>query len=87
MKKKMAILGLAGALLCSGISVFAASDQCGHPAVTLYYGEEYTYEKCQMHDKCTVRKNYLVEYATCHSCFVSFPTRKTGPMEEMHIPD
>lgn len=85
MKKKMAILGLVGALLCSGVSVFAASGTCGHPSVTLYYGEETVYFSCpENHDNCTYSEVQLVEYATCHNCFVTFATGKRSVLSKNH---
>lgn len=86
MKKKIAILGLAGALLFSGISAFAAADQCGHPAVTLYYGEETVSLPCpDRHKNCNYSEVQLVEYATCHSCFVTFATGKRWTLSSEHV--
>ncbi|MCM1120593.1 MAG: hypothetical protein NC543_14670 [bacterium] len=85
MKKRIAILGLAGALLCSGISAFAAAGQCGHPAVTLYYGEETVYPSCpDGNGNCKYSEVQLVEYATCHNCFVTFATGKRWTLSHKH---
>ena len=76
MKKKLVVLGLAGALLFSGLSVSAATSKCGHPAVSYYNGTENSVLTCLEHTNCELHITYGVEYATCHYCFETFETRR-----------
>lgn len=85
MKKKILVFGLIGAMLCSGINAFAATGTpCGHPSVTLNYGTKKTSQTCYLDAKCRVAVTYMVEYATCHSCFESFATGNTWIVDENH---
>lgn len=85
MKKKFLLLGLVGAILCSGINAFAATDTpCGHPSVTLNYGTKEVLQTCYYNSRCRLTVTYMVEYATCHSCFESFATGNTWIMNEYH---
>lgn len=85
MKKKILVLGLVGAMLCSGINAFAATDaSCGHPSVTLNYGTKEGSQTCYLDAECRVAVTYMVEYATCHSCFESFATGNTWIVNEVH---
>ena len=70
MKRKLAIFGLAGVLLFSGISVSAATNECGHPSTTTYTGTVNKYPaKCSQHTDCTVYEVYGYKAVVCHKCF------------------
>lgn len=73
MKKKLLILGLAGTLLFSGLSVFAAvnDDNCGHPSYTEYVSPEYrNWRACSdpAHGDCTTYEIYTIRTVKCHYC-------------------
>ena len=73
MKRKLAIFGMAGVLLFSGISVSAATNVCGHPSTTTYTGTVNKYpETCKEHANCTKYKVYGYKAVVCHSCGVTF---------------
>lgn len=86
MKKKLIILGLAGVMLFSGISVLAATNACGHPAVTISYPtENRNYRKCSQHNRCEVYELYGLKVAECHNCFQSFIITETK-LDTVHTP-
>lgn len=69
MKKKLIVLGMAGALLFSGLSVSAAANDCRHPSYTTYVDTETRYFKqCREHSDCIVYGVYKVEATVCHYC-------------------
>lgn len=70
MKKKLIVLGMAGALLFSGLSVSAAvNDECGHPSRTEYVGTETRNPReCGIHGNCTVWEFWRIETTVCHYC-------------------
>ena len=72
MKRKLAIFGLAGVLLFSGISVSAATNGCGHPSTTTYYATENRNPKtCREHENCTKYEVHSIKAVVCHYCFVT----------------
>lgn len=78
MKKKLIVLGMAGALLFSGLSVSAAVNVCGHPARTEYVGTETDHPaECEEHTNCTVYYLYRVESVVCHYCQVEIYGSRT----------
>ena len=72
MKKKLIVLGMAGALLFSGLSVSAAVNECGHPSVTEYGGTELRNGRAcsnSTHTGCTLYDQYKIEVVVCHYCY------------------
>lgn len=71
MKKKLLILGLAGTLLFSGLSVSAAVNECGHPSRDERVGTESRNGiACSnpTHINCTIYDFYKIETITCRYC-------------------
>ncbi|MCM1117839.1 MAG: hypothetical protein NC543_00525 [bacterium] len=86
MKKKLVIFGLAGMLLFSGFSVYAATNGCGHPATTTSYPtERRDFRKCSEHYRCEVYDLYGLEVVECHSCFQVVIIKETK-LDTYHIP-
>lgn len=67
MKKKLVILGLAGALLFSGLSVSAMTDECRHPKITTCSGTERYRTTCSVED-CVAYDVYGVTADVCEYC-------------------
>ena len=73
MKRKLAIFGLAGVLLFSGIGVSAATNECGHPSPATHTGTvKKDPEVCTEHVNCTKYKEYGYKALYCDSCEMTF---------------